>query len=196
MPTTLVTFKVRGDTAAQMALANPVLKAWEIAAEGDTQRLKIGDGVTPWNSLPYAEREGTTKISAAVANSTTSYASVTGLSFPVAANKVYRFRFFILFTSAAPTTGSRFSISGPAAMMGYRSLYSSGTNTETVNSGLFAYDRPIAANAASNSSLSVAIIEGSISPSAAGVVIARFASGVAGSAITVQANSYVQFAEI
>lgn len=43
-------------TAAEWASENPVLMAWEFGIETDTRRGKIGDGVTAWNSLPYAFR--------------------------------------------------------------------------------------------------------------------------------------------
>lgn len=48
-----VIIKSRGDTAANWTAANPVLAAREIGLELDTQRVKVGDGVTAWNSLPY-----------------------------------------------------------------------------------------------------------------------------------------------
>lgn len=43
----------RGDTAANWSFVNPVLESREIAVETDTFRVKIGDGVTAWASLPY-----------------------------------------------------------------------------------------------------------------------------------------------
>lgn len=33
---------------------NPVLKEGEIGAELDTGQLKVGDGLTHWNNLPYS----------------------------------------------------------------------------------------------------------------------------------------------
>lgn len=44
--------QLRGGTAAQWATANPILAAREMGVVTDTQNYKIGDGVTPWNSLP------------------------------------------------------------------------------------------------------------------------------------------------
>lgn len=43
----------RGSTAAQWAAANPVLYKYELGWESDTRKSKLGDGVTPWNSLAY-----------------------------------------------------------------------------------------------------------------------------------------------
>lgn len=42
------------NTAAQWALINPTLLKGEIAFESDTYYFKIGDGVTAWNDLHYA----------------------------------------------------------------------------------------------------------------------------------------------
>lgn len=46
--------QLRGGTLAQWATANPILADREPGYEKDTGRLKIGDGSTVWNSLPYA----------------------------------------------------------------------------------------------------------------------------------------------
>jgi hypothetical protein len=43
----------RVDTAANFASANPILALGETSWEQDTFRIKIGDGVTAYNSLPY-----------------------------------------------------------------------------------------------------------------------------------------------
>lgn len=44
----------RRGTAAQWTTANPTLAAGEIGAETDTNRFKIGNGSTAWNSLGYS----------------------------------------------------------------------------------------------------------------------------------------------
>jgi hypothetical protein len=51
MPTKI---QMRRGTAAQWTSANPVLLSGEQGFETDTKKTKIGDGVTPWNSLGYA----------------------------------------------------------------------------------------------------------------------------------------------
>jgi hypothetical protein len=48
------TIKLRRDTAANWAAANPVLALAEPGLEIDTNSIKYGNGVTAWNSLPYA----------------------------------------------------------------------------------------------------------------------------------------------
>ena len=45
--------KNRRDTAANWASVNPVLSAGEFGIETDTNKLKIGNGTTAWNSLAY-----------------------------------------------------------------------------------------------------------------------------------------------
>lgn len=119
-------------------------------------------------------------------------ADVTGLSFSVTAAETYYFRFQIDYTAAATTTGSRWSISGPGSptRLAYGSVYSLTTTSVTTNTGLTAYDTPAASSASSAATAgNVAIIEGFITPSANGTVIARFASEVASSAIVAKAGS-------
>jgi hypothetical protein len=117
--------------------------------------------------------------------------NVTGLSFEVTAENTYWFKFIIQHTAAATTTGKRWSISGPVAptMLSYQSEYTLTATTSTRNAMLQAYDLPAASNATSVVAMNMAIIEGIIKPSANGTVIARFASEIAGSAITAKAGS-------
>jgi len=58
--------KLRRDTAANWTSANTVLAAGESGYETDTNKLKIGDGTTAWNSLGYI----TATASADIANAT------------------------------------------------------------------------------------------------------------------------------
>lgn len=122
----------------------------------------------------------------AVANT---IADVTGLSFPVVAGETYWFEFVIPYSSAATTTGSRWSINGPAiTRLNCRSEYTLAATTTTVNS-ITAYDIPAASNATSLTVGNVATIWGIITPSANGTVIARFASEVSSSAVTALAGA-------
>jgi hypothetical protein len=43
----------RRGTAAEWALANPVLAQGEMGIELDTLQFKLGDGVNNWNDLQY-----------------------------------------------------------------------------------------------------------------------------------------------
>jgi hypothetical protein len=48
-----IQIQFRNDTAANWTAANPTLLAGEQGYETDTNRIKIGNGSTPWNSLAY-----------------------------------------------------------------------------------------------------------------------------------------------
>lgn len=115
---------------------------------------------------------------------------VPGLSFQLKAGTEYYFKFFVHFTAAASTTGSRWSINGPTfSTLNYRSQYSLNIGSVfTVNEGLNTYDTPAAASINTPPTLlGIAIIEGVILPTADGTLVVRFASEVAGSAITAKA---------
>jgi len=45
--------QIRRDTASNWTTANPILAQGEMGAETDTSKIKIGDGVTAWASVPY-----------------------------------------------------------------------------------------------------------------------------------------------
>lgn len=49
-----VKIQLRHDTAQNWQTKNPKLAVGELGIETDTQKAKIGDGTTTWNSLPYA----------------------------------------------------------------------------------------------------------------------------------------------
>ena len=130
----------------------------------------------------------------AVANS---IADVTGLSFPVVSGGKYWFEFYIDYTAAATTTGSRWTINGPAfSRLAYTSDYGLTATTRTLNS-LVAYDQPAASNASSAVTTgNIAWMAGFVTPSADGNVIARFASEVASSAITAKAGSVLRWMQV
>jgi hypothetical protein len=118
---------------------------------------------------------------------------VTGLKFPVQAGKRYSFKFHIPYNAAATTTGSRWSINGPAfSLLNYHSRYTLNATSETVNF-LSAYNLPNSANASSLLLGNVAIIEGTLTAAADGEVIARFASEIANSAVAVLPGAHVTY---
>jgi hypothetical protein len=55
------TFKIRRGFSADWAASNPVLASGEPGVETDTHRVKIGDGLHPWNDLPYYITEQATQ---------------------------------------------------------------------------------------------------------------------------------------
>lgn len=114
----------------------------------------------------------------------------TGLNALVYNANYTRFVARCIYNAAATTTGSRWTIDGPAAsLIGYRSQYGLTATTETLNY-CNAYDLPAASNASSPFTTGdIAIIEGFILPTADGTLRVRFASEVSGSAITMKAGS-------
>jgi hypothetical protein len=48
-----VNIQLRRGTAAEWTASNPILAEGEIGVETDTKKLKVGDGLTVWLSLPY-----------------------------------------------------------------------------------------------------------------------------------------------
>lgn len=124
---------------------------------------------------------------------------VTGLSFAVTSGLRYWFRFRIVYTAQATTTGSRWTLNGPTFTgLSYMSEYSLTGTTTTRNAQVIAYNSPAASNASSASTgqSNIAQIEGLILPSANGILIARFASEVANSAITAKAGSFVEYSQV
>jgi len=80
--------QIRRDTASKWQVNNPVLLQGEMGYETDTELLKIGDGTTVWNSLPYFA-VGTTGPSGpagpaadiSVYDNTTFVTGITGIQF-------------------------------------------------------------------------------------------------------------------
>ena len=121
------------------------------------------------------------------------FQNVTGLSANVAAGINYRFRFFVIYDAAALTPGSRWAVSGPATptLLAYKARWTS-TGAADVLTNANAYDAGTVSAASQFTTGNLAIIEGIIRPSAAGVLVARFASEVASSAITARAGSTLE----
>jgi hypothetical protein len=167
---------------------------WTVRDEVGRIKLRDDQILTP--ATPAVS---TTVLNADVTNNNATLNTmqdVTGLSFAVVAAATYMFRFLIPYTAAVTTTGSRWSINGPAAptLLMFRSEYSLTTTTRTINEGLSAYDTPAASNAtAATTGSNIAIVEGIITPSVDGTVIARFASEIASSAVIAKAGALVHY---
>ena len=167
------------------------------ASGGGTSTFLRADGTfaTPPSGSGSGYRTLVTTSADVINNNSNSntLADVTGLSFSVVAGTVYRFYAIIPYTSAASSTGSRWTINAPAAtLLNYTSRYMSSTTGQTQNY-LSAVNQP---SSASNGSLvngNLAIIEGIIKPSANGTLQIRFASEVAGSAITAKAGASLEY---
>ena len=53
----LIRIRQKSDTAENWVLNNPVLLYGELGLEIDTQKIKMGDGVTPWTGLRYVMQD-------------------------------------------------------------------------------------------------------------------------------------------
>lgn len=143
-------------------------------------------------------------LSGDVATTSSAFVDVTGLSFPVLANKTYKFKFIIYYTASATSVGTRFSLNGPSfATNGL--LYKTSVNIAT--SGGWAVQTQTAYNSgtATGSSYTTALnyceIEGTIATTLAGNVIARFLTETATTTtITVKGTgaliSYVEYEQL
>ena len=118
---------------------------------------------------------------------------VTGLSFSVTSGTTYRFYCIIPYSSAATTTGSRWTINAPAStLLAYTSTYTLTATTQTLNfAGAVAI--PAASNLTSLLTGNMCIIQGVIKPSANGTLQIRFASEVSNSAITAKAGATLEW---
>jgi hypothetical protein len=170
---------------------------FKVMTNAGSVKTSVNQGNNTISSSMSAVVLGTDVINTnAIANQ---IADITGLSFTAGANKTYYFKFIINYTCAVTTTGSRFSISGPASPLSlcFTSEYSLTTTTTTRNATVVTYDLPAAANASSAQLIgNNAIIEGIITTITGGDIIARFASEVAGSPITAKAGSIVYYQQL
>lgn len=149
---------------------------WQVPAGGSNYRTKVALGGDVTDSAGAA-----------------TYADCTGLSFAVTSGTRYNFYALIWYTSAATTTGSKWAINGPATTnMAYTSRYTL-TATSVTTNFVTAYDTPSAANATSLTAGNIAIVEGTILPSANGTVIVRFATEVDTSAVICKAGSTLEY---
>ena len=141
-----------------------------------------------------------TVLSSNVTNSdaTGAFQDVTGLSFSVVSGATYSFKFVIIYSVNNVTTGSKWSINGPAfTSLGYRVTYPSTSQTAVINNSPNAYDNGTATTATPLTAGNIAIIEGIIRPSASGTLIARSACEiVAGATVTATIGSYVDFQQL
>jgi hypothetical protein len=169
---------------------------WEVYANSGGRKASINQGNSPTSSAISAS----VLASDVVNNNATanSIQDVTGLSFPVIANKTYWFKFQIQYSTAAVATGSRWTINGPTTTrLNYMSEYSLTTTSTTRNTQYTTYNLPSASNGSSATIESNwAVIEGMITPAEDGNVIARFASEIASSAITALAGSVVYYQQL
>ena len=129
----------------------------------------------------------------------TAFQNITDLTFAVAINTDYAFKFYIVFRSAATTTGFRFAINGPTeAVCDYFMTYQTIANSTTVGVATWlqghwiVYDTMTALTTTITLGVDlVCIIEGRIKVGAtSGTLAARVASELANNDLVVQKGSW------
>lgn len=132
---------------------------------------------------------GKVTINSDVSTSATTLSDITDLSFPVTSGDLYYFKFVINYTTDASTTGSGWSVNGPAAtFVSFRATYPLMNNTSTtINcTALNCFIN----NASSMLTANLCIMEGIYLANGNGNLIGRFASEVVSpGTVTVKANS-------
>lgn len=179
---------------------------------GETLIYNDGSGFSRWSSTGYPMSAMSATFSPTVNSMNTvilasdvtnnnavanTLQDVTGLSFPMVNGETYWFRFGIDYTAAATTTGSRWTLNGPAfTRLSYRSLYTL-TNASNTYNAYASYQQPTASNLSSAQTTgNQATLEGHITPSANGTLQLQFASEVAASAIVAKAGSICQWMRV
>jgi hypothetical protein len=120
---------------------------------------------------------------------TANYEDVTGLSFPVTANKVYKWRATLGYTN---TANIQFAIDGPAVTFNRYRFTTAGTSTSNLVNNQSSYNNPNSTSAAVNG---VSTADGLIRPSASGTLIIRARSASVGG-VTVLAGSIIEWEEV
>jgi hypothetical protein len=131
-------------------------------------------------------------------NTAIALTNATGLSFPVTANTYYHFKFLVVFSTAATTTGIRLSISTPAspAILSATAsipIAADGAGGEFQGWITASDDVVIGTGVQAINTNYMAIVEGTIlTGAAAGTVQLRYGSEIAGSGVTIRRASLGQ----
>lgn len=145
-----------------------------------------------------------TALAADVATTSTTLGDVTGLGFSALANKTYKFKFVIYYSANATGTGARFTLNGPA-FTATTLFYTTSANIATTGGWAvqpqIAYNSGTALGSSYTTALNYCIIEGQVSTTAAGTIIARFATETnTSTTITVKGTSglisYVEWEQL
>lgn len=96
-------FRVRRGLAADWTTKNEVLLQGEFGLETDTTKLKIGDGSTPWNSLPYLNESASEPFAVAGGTANALTASFTPVVTALTDGEQIKVRAAAANTSTAPT---------------------------------------------------------------------------------------------
>lgn len=171
-------------------------------AAGDI--LTFVDGIG-WYQYTTVKLDVKLRVTADVTNATTSFADITGLTYPVESGKHYGFEAFLFHIENASTTGARFGINGPsmtAMRVGGASIFAGSLTAATWNAAtadVSAVDTSIlgvTTSSAATPQVVTAFMAGWINPSAAGTFAVRSQSEVAVAAgVTIKAGSWCRLWE-
>lgn len=123
MPETNARIKVCHDTAANFKTNNPTLLVGEWALETDTKKMKIGDGSTAYNALPYSTAEDSEEW-----RKPADWIDIRSGALP---NSIY----FLVGHSADYTTYPEFSVQATVSNSGTYDVYVDGIKQATTASG-------------------------------------------------------------
>ncbi len=191
-----------GGTGATSLTANNVLlgngtSALQAVAPGASGNVLTSNGTTWQSTAPSAGGDTYLVLASDTANSTTSFADVTGLTFAVTSGETYVFEAWIVYETAATTTGSKWAVNGPASptLLSYSVETPTAATTSRID---FAstYDGTGPSTQTSGIGQCLAKIEGVVKVSASGTFALRFGSEVASSAVTAKAGSVMRYRKV
>lgn len=176
---------------------------------GEKIEFQEGSGfrcLTSNGSLKIADNQGvqaisntvnSTIISSNVATTAIAYANVTGLQFAMTAGETYWFKFYIPVATSTATRGFRYAVnsSATASYLSYMRMWATGAGVSAFYISKD-YDSAEAASTTSVSTGSMATMEGIITASTSGNLIARFGISIAGNTITTRAGAVVFYQRI
>jgi len=143
---------------------------------------------------PFSTEIQHTMIGGDVSMNGTTFTDMTGLSFPVLANKRYWFKFDIVTTSQATTVGHAWSINGPTfSNLMYYSFYAGSSTLAQYNNGVSTYNTGTVT--ANNATRGIGFIEGIIDTTESGDVVASARSENI-SSVTAKAGSVVFYQKL
>lgn len=179
---------------AAPAVFTSALKGLVPASGGGTANFMRADGT--W-AAPAGGGGGPTLLrkTAIQTINGNAFQNIAGLTLAVAANTTYHFVFYIVFRSAATTTGFGFSVNGPAqSLLDYVVHYQTTANAALTADVTQRKDTAYDAMAAVTATITAAVnlrcrIEGIVRTTAAGTFAARVRSELANNDLTVQAES-------
>ena len=156
-----------------------------------------------WSKINYNSSRRVA-LAANVPTTSNVLGNVTGLGFSALANKTYKFKFVIYYSASATNVGGRFSLNGPAFTANtlfYTIAANNATSGTWTVTPAIAYGGGVALGSSYTTTLNYCVIEGQVSTTAAGTIIAQFATEtVTTTTITVLGTngllSYVEYEQL